>query len=317
MTRVLALDVGGTKLAAGVVDGDGTVLRSARVPTPREDPWSAVAALLDDVRGGEPVDGVGVGCGGPMSWPAGLVSPVNMPSWRGFPLRATLSARYPGVPVRLHNDAVCLAVAEHWRGAGAADHDLLGMVVSTGVGGGLVLRDRVVDGVTGNAGHIGHVTVEPGGPLCGCGNRGCLEAVARGPAVVARAQARGLAVADGRELAARAADGDAVAVEELARAGRALGVAIAGAATLLDLHTVVLGGGLSQSGPALWEPLQTALVEHARLGYLAGLRVVPPALGRHVGLVGAAALVLEDQYWSPAGSEPRDAGSHPPATPGP
>ncbi|MFD0470149.1 ROK family protein [Nonomuraea thailandensis] len=133
-----------------------------------------------------------MGCGGPLIWPDGEVSPLNIPGWRGFPLRARLAALFPSVPVRLHNDAVCLAVAEHWLGAGQGSDDMLGMVVSTGVGGGLILNGRLLHGRTGNAGHIGHVVVEPsGGPRCGCGGHGCLEAVARGPALVAWALEQG------------------------------------------------------------------------------------------------------------------------------
>jgi glucokinase len=288
---VLALDVGGTKLAAALVGDDGTLLRTARRPTPAE-PWPACVALLEEVRDGADVDGVGAGCGGPMRWPQGVVSPLNMPSWRDFPLREALSAQYPGVPVRVHNDAVCVALGEHWRGAGVGSSDLLGVVVSTGVGAGVVLGGQVLDGPTGGAGHLGHVVVEPDGPVCGCGGRGCLEAVARGPAVVAWARDRGSTAADGRQLAALAAGGDDVARAALARAGRALGVAFAGAAALLDLRLVVLGGGLSQAGAALWEPLHEAVAVHARLPFTQDLRVVPAALGQDAGLVGAAALVL-------------------------
>ncbi len=303
---VLALDVGGTKLAAGLVDDDGQVLRSERVPTPA-DPWPAVEALLARVRGDTAVDGAGIGCGGPMDWPAGAVSPLNIPAWRGFPLRDRVAGLLGGAPVRLHNDALCLAAAEHWRGAGRGTDDLLAMVVSTGVGGGLVLGGRLLDGPTGNAGHVGHVVAEPDGPDCPCGGRGCLEAVARGPAVVARARAAGSTARDGRELAALAAGGDPVAVRELARAGRAVGTVVAGVAALLDLRLVVLGGGLASSGEPLWAPLRAALDDHARIAFTAGLRVVPPGAGPEAGLVGAAALLLAgDAYWSPArGTVPR------------
>ncbi|MGN9840758.1 ROK family protein [Nonomuraea sp. H19] len=185
---ILAIDVGGTKMAAGLVAPDGTVVRSQRVATPQDADastlWKTLVELIEPLSHG--VEGVGVGCGGPMIWPDGEVSPLNIPGWRGFPLRARLAARFPGSPVRLHNDAICLAVAEHWKGAGQGSADMLGMVVSTGVGGGLILQRRLVNGGTGNAGHIGHVVVEPeGGPPCGCGGRGCLEAVARGPALTA------------------------------------------------------------------------------------------------------------------------------------
>ncbi|MBN6051251.1 ROK family protein [Nonomuraea sp. RK-328] len=174
---------------AGGVQAGGLVAAGGLVPAGGR---GRAGEAVDRRPAGWRVEGVGVGCGGPMRWPAGEVSPLNIPGWRGFPLRARLAERFPGVPVRLHNDAVCVAVAEHWRGAGQGTRDMLGMVVSTGVGGGLVLGGRLVDGGTGNAGHIGHVVVEPvDGPPCGCGGRGCLEAVARGPALTAWALARG------------------------------------------------------------------------------------------------------------------------------
>ncbi|AQZ68734.1 Transcriptional regulator/sugar kinase [[Actinomadura] parvosata subsp. kistnae] len=191
---ILAVDVGGTKMAAGLVAHDGTVTGTRRIATPQgadaETLWQTLADLIAPLAPG--AEGVGVGCGGPLTWPDGTVSPLNIPGWRGFPLRARLAALLPGLPVRLHNDAVCLAVAEHWLGAGRGSTDMLGMVVSTGVGGGLILGGRLHHGRTGNAGHIGHVVVEPaGGPRCGCGGHGCLEAIARGPALVTWALSHG------------------------------------------------------------------------------------------------------------------------------
>jgi glucokinase len=250
---------------------------------------------------GLPVVAAGVGCGGPMRWPGGVVSPVNIPGWRDFPLGTRL-ADLLGVPVRLHNDAVCAAVAEHWRGAGRGHPDMLGMVVSTGVGGGLVLADRVVDGASGNAGHVGHVVVDPAGPVCGCGGRGCLEAVARGPAVVAWAVEHGwapAAPADGRALAAAARAGDAVALAAYERAGTMLGRGIASAVALLDVTVVVVGGGFAASGDLLFDPLRAAYARHAGLPHVRAARVLPAALGAETGLLGAAALVLAgDRYWT-------------------
>ncbi|HEX3613959.1 MAG TPA: ROK family protein [Sporichthyaceae bacterium] len=306
----LAVDVGGTKLAAGVVDETGRVWHSARVPTPPggdgDTVWQALVGLIADVRGAasaagapEPA-GIGVGCGGPMRWPAGAVSPLNIGGWREFPLRDRLAGLADG-PVRVHNDAIALAVAEHWRGAGVGHRDVLGMVVSTGVGGGLVLGDRVVDGTSGNAGHIGHVVVDPAGPQCACGGFGCLEAVAAGPRTVAWALANGWAapVADGRSLVAAARAGHPVAVAALARAGTAVGVGIASATALCDVAVVVVGGGLTGAGELLFGPLRQALARHARLGFTRDVSVVPAALGADAGLVGAAALVLAgDRYWS-------------------
>lgn len=296
---VLALDVGGTKLAAAIVDDDGRIVRRDRTATVTADPWPAYAALLDGLVGNDHLDGIGIGCAGPMTWPVGDVSPLNVPGWRGFPLRATVAERWPGIPVRLHNDAVAFAIGEHWKGAAQGVDDMIGMVVSTGVGGGIVLGGRVVDGASGNAGHIGHVVAEPAGPECVCGGRGCLEAVARGPATVAWARERGCTAEDGVELATLAAGGDAIALAALERSGRAVGTVVGSVAALLDVRIVVVGGGLSESGPALWGPLQEAFATQAGLPYLAGATVVPPALGSDASLVGAAALVLAgDRYWS-------------------
>jgi len=303
----LAFDIGGTKLAAAAVDPTGRVLAGARTPTEpdldAEGLWRALLAVGDRVLDGAQPAGVGVGCGGPMHWPSGEVSPLNIPAWVDFPLRARLSERFPGIPVRVHNDAVAVAVGEHWRGAGRGLQQVLGMVVSTGVGGGLVLGGRLVDGASGNAGHIGHVVVEPDGPLCTCGGYGCLEAIARGPAVAAWAVEHGWQSppggGTGKDVADDAARGHPVAKAALQRAGSALGTAIASATALLDLEAVCIGGGLSQAGPLLLAPLEDAFRRHARMDFMRHVRVVPAALGQDAGLVGAAALVLAgDRYWS-------------------
>lgn len=310
-TAALVLDVGGTKLAGGVVDAGGRVIAAERVETPPRDVagaeslWRAVIGLLNrfrDVLAGRELLGVGVGCGGPMRWPDGEVSPLNIPAWRNFPLRRRLQQMYPDIPVRIHNDAVCMAVGEHWRGAGRAAENMLGMVVSTGVGGGLVMGGRLIDGASGNAGHVGHVVVDPEGPPCACGGRGCLEAVASGPRLAAWAAAHRWRSTDGataRELAADAARAHPVAKAAMDRAGRALGIAIASATHLLDLEVVAIGGGLSQAGPLIFEPLEETFRAHARLDFARKVRVVPAALGQEAGLVGAGALILAgDRYWS-------------------
>ncbi len=306
---VLALDIGGTKMAAALVDPGGRVVQTSRVDTPRgahadrEALWRTLTGLIRSVVDDElRIGGVGVGCGGPMTWPEGSVSPLNIPGWRAFPLRARLTELFPRTPVRVHNDAVCLAVGEHWRGAGRGVANLLGMVVSTGVGGGLVLGNRLVDGASGNAGHIGHVVVDPNGPDCSCGGQGCLEAFASGPRLAQWAREQGWQSATGdsaSELAADAARGHEVAARALERAGTALGVAIASAAHLCDLDVVAIGGGLSQAGPQLFDPLEVAFRRHARMDFAREVRVVPAELGQQAGLVGAAALVIcGDGYWS-------------------
>jgi glucokinase len=310
LSRALALDVGGTKLAAAWVDADGVVHGRREVPTAPtgaglgDELWQTVVELLDDVAAGERPGAVGVGCGGPMRWPDGVVSPVNLPAWRDFPLRDRVRDHFPSAQVRVHNDAVAMVAGEHWRGAARDVDAVLGVVVSTGVGGGLILGGRVVDGVGGNAGHVGHVVVEPNGPLCGCGGQGCLEAVARGPAVVAWALDRGWTAepgtaADGGSLAASAQAGNEVARAAFARAGNALGIGLASAVALLELQVVVVGGGLAGAGELLLAPARESFRRHAGLAFVRRARIVPAAAGRDAGLVGAAALVVPgDRYWA-------------------
>jgi glucokinase len=225
-----------------------------------------------------------------------VVSPLNIPGWRDFPLLDRMRERYAGArPAAIHNDAVALAVAEHRWGAGVGFGNVLGMVVSTGVGGGLVLGGRRVDGASGNAGHVGHVCVDPSGPVCACGGRGCLEAIARGPAIAEHAVALGWSgAATGEAVAEGARRGDAGCVAAFDRAGRATGVAIASVAALLDLDVVTVGGGIASAGEVFWAPLRTAFDEHAGFAFARKALVVAPALGVHAGLSGAAAIVLED-----------------------
>jgi len=310
---VLAIDVGGTKIAVGVVEPGGRLASWAQTETPRgleaEQLWRTLDVLCTnllaeqriDARGG--LAGVGCGCGGPLDWPVGRVSPLNIPAWRSFPLRERLHERFGGIPVRLHNDAICMAVGEHWRGAGRGRRNLLGMVVSTGVGGGLVLDGRLINGATGNAGHIGHVVVDPAGPFCTCGGRGCLEAIARGPALAAWAQGEGWRPGQtevtAKDLADDAAQGHPIGVAAMRRAGGALGIAIASAVQLCDVEVVSIGGGLAQAGPLLFEPLEEALRTHAGLDYARDVPVVAATLGQSAGLIGAAALIFaSDRYWA-------------------
>ncbi|MHB1854049.1 MAG: ROK family protein, partial [Acidimicrobiales bacterium] len=222
------------------------------------------------------VERCGVGSGGPMTRGGETVSPINIPGWRDFPLRARL-AEWTGLPVVVDNDAKALALAEGWQGAAAGETDFLAMVVSTGVGGGIVSEGRLIDGATGNAGHIGHLIVEPEGRSCGCGGRGCLEAEASGTAI---AEVTGAAPAEA---------GPAV----VERTGRLVGRAVASVANLLDLRLAVIGGSVALGfGAPFFTAAQAELDERARLDYSAGARVVPTGLGPTGGLIGAAALAF-------------------------
>ncbi|ALG14350.1 ROK family protein [Kibdelosporangium phytohabitans] len=294
---VLALDVGGTKIAAGVVDGRGEILARATRPTPLHDAGEAWQAVLDvsaEVLDGRTINGVGVACAGPVNASDGTVNPINVPCWQDFPLATRLHRAFDA-PVHLAGDGVCMALGEHWMGAGRGADFLIGLVVSTGVGGGLVLNGKPYGGRTGNAGHIGHVVVEPDGSPCTCGGLGCVETVAGGPHLVRWARQQGWRApdnADAAHLAASALSGNEIACSAFDRAGRAVGMGIAATAALCDLDLAVVGGGIAQAGDLLMDPIRRTLQDYAKLSYVDALRVVPAELGGHAGLVGAAALVI-------------------------
>jgi glucokinase len=295
----LTLDIGGTKIAVGLVDPSGVLVHAATVPTPKgqgaEQLWSATQRMIGDAMraAGGLIRGIGIGSAGPVDLATGTVSPINIPCWQAFPLRDRVAAAAPGVPVQLAGDGVCMALGEHWRGAARGADFVLGMVVSTGVGGGLVLDGMPYHGRTGNAGHVGHVVVELDGQPCSCGGHGCVETVAAGPWMTRWAIANGWAAPPGADAAvlAEAADaGDAVAVRAFRRGATALAAMIASVGAVCDLDLVVVGGGVAKSGRTLFDPLHEALAGYAGLEFIRGLRVVPAALGGDAGLIGAAAL---------------------------
>jgi glucokinase len=296
----LVLDIGGTKIAAGLVDSEGQLLHQNRQPTPHstdpEQVWAAAERTVADAlaaAGGE-VSGVGISSAGPIHLPDGTISPVNIVGWRGFPIRDRVAAAVPGVPVRLAGDGLCMALGEFWRGAGQGATFMLGMVVSTGVGGGLVLDGAPYDGRTGNAGHVGHVVVDQHGPPCSCGGRGCVEAIASGPHLVSWAREQGWVAAGdagAKELADAAVSGDGIALRAFRRGADALAAMIASVAAVCDLDLVVVGGGVANAGAVLFDPLHASLRSYTGLDFISGLRVVPAALGGEAGLIGAAALL--------------------------
>ncbi len=290
---VLAVDVGGTKMAAGLVSLDGSVLERGMVPTrawsdsgdggrleAAELLWGDLAALVGRVMtaAGE-ADSIvvaGAGCGGPMSLGGLDVSPLNIPAWRAFPLRSRL-ADLTGVATFVDNDAKALALGEGWVGAAAGCTDYIAMVVSTGVGGGIVLDGRLLGGRLGNAGHIGHIVVEPEGRECHCGARGCLEAEASGTAVAAiTGQPARLAPP-----------------EVVERTGMLVGRAISSVVNLLDLPLAVVSGSVALGfGAPFFRAAQDEMDQRCRLAFARGARVVPGGLGDRGPLIGAARVGL-------------------------
>ena len=274
----LAVDIGGTKVAAGLVGPAGDLVGRASTPTPTQPDADAmfrvVLAVVDAVEGDGNVRVCGVGCGGPMTRGGEEVSPLNIAAWRGFPLRARL-AEATGVPTYVDNDAKALALAEGWRGAARGHANFIAMVVSTGIGGGIVLDGRLLDGTSGNAGHVGHVIVVPDGRPCRCGGRGCLEAEASGPAIEA--------------LTGRPARDAEPAVIE--RTGRLVGQAVASVANLCDIGLAVVAGSVALGfGEPFFAAAQAELEARARLAFSAGARIVPGGLGADGPLIGAGAV---------------------------
>lgn len=302
---VAALDIGGTKIAGGLVDAAGRTVLTRTRPTPASPDARAVAqavhAVLDDLAAApewRAVVAVGIGSAGPVDITHGTVSPVNIPAWREFPLvrRVAGHPAVAGLPVTLAGDAVAMAAGEHLHGAARDAQNALCVVVSTGVGGGLILGGRVMAGATGNAGHIGHISVEMNGEPCPCGGRGCLERLASGPAIARHALAGGW-LPRGTDCSAEAVAhdaraGDPVAGAAFARAAQALAAGIAATAALVEIDTVVIGGGVAQAGAVLFDPLRTWLGRYATLAFTQGIRVLPAQQGPHAGLVGAAACAV-------------------------
>ncbi len=306
MRATAAVDLGGSWIRVGVVGPDGEVVRVVRVPTPQTGPEAVADRVAELVRGLGPLPAgpVGVAVPGPLSVREGVVfQPPNLRGWKEVPFRQMLEDRL-GRPVVLENDANAAAVGEWWRGAGQGARHLVYVTVSTGVGGGLVLDGRLYRGATDTAGEIGHVVVDPQGPVCSCGRVGHLEGLASGPAIARWTAERihegqpsvlaGREPFSAREVAEAAEAGDLLAQEAFRRAGRYLGWAVAGLVNLLNPEVVVVGGGVARAGRWLFEPLQEAARQSSFERPWKAVRVVPAALDEHAGLVGAAYVAVQE-----------------------
>ena len=297
----LAVDLGGTKVEAALVYPSGSLLDGSRHRRPTgatstsEQLAAAVTEAVRDALAALPAGatllGAGIGSAGPIAGTTGDVSPLNLGAWRDYPLGALVGRQVPDLPVTLRMDGICIALAEVWMGAAQGESNVMGMIVSTGVGGGLILGDRVIAGPTGNAGHIGHVAVAGFDDLCACGARGCLEAVASGPRTVAWAREHGFTGETGEQLAAAAAAGDATARAAIERSATAVGRAIASASALVDLDIVAIGGGFSHVSDDYIALVGAAVAGHSDFGFVTKTRVVASGLSGEGPLIGAAALV--------------------------
>ena len=271
-----AVDIGGTKLSVGVVSLTGEVLSHGRAATPQTNVWQALSELIKQQLAQTDVELVacGVGCGGPMTPDGELVSTLHISEWRDFPLRSRLQ-ELTQMPVYIDNDAKALVQGEVWCGAVAGQTDVIGMVVSTGVGGGIISGGKILNGRIGNAGHIGHVIVEPDGRLCACGSHGCLEAHASG---------RSIEAITGKP----AAEAD---FEVIQNTGRLVARALTSVGAIIDLRSAVIAGSVALGfGDPFFESVQNELNRIAKIEFVRDFTVCRAGLGQLSPLVGAAAV---------------------------
>lgn len=306
---VAGIDIGGTKIALAVAGPDGHIIERKRFParTAERGPHAIIEEALAEIERmlvgtGARLAAVGVGCGGPLDRARGLIlSPPNLPGWDEFPVVKIVEERL-GVPALLDNDANAAALGEHRHGAGRGYRHLVYITQSTGIGGGVIVRGELVHGVCDGAGEVGHMTVLPEGPECGCGARGCLEALCSGTAIARRARER-LAAGETSSLSAVSpADVTGRAVAEAARAGDAvasqvwdemihnLAVGVGNLFNILAPEAVIIGGGVSEAGEQLFGPLRERVRARARMLPPERINILQASLGGDSALHGAVIL---------------------------
>ncbi|MFE5720770.1 ROK family protein [Streptomyces erythrochromogenes] len=302
MKHVIALDVGGTGMKAALVAADGTLLHEARRATGRERGPDAVVETIQDFaaellatgreRFGRAASAAGVAVPGIVDADNGIAVYAANLGWRDVPLRALLTGRLGGIPVALGHDVRTGGLAEGRIGAGRGADRFLFVPLGTGIAGAIGIAGRIEAGAHGYAGEIGHIVVRPGGPDCGCGQRGCLETLASAAAVSrAWAAASGDPGADAADCAKAVASGDARAGEVWLSAVGALADGLVTAITLLDPRTLIIGGGLAEAGETLFTPLRKAVEERVTFQRLP--HIVPAALGDTAGCLGAGLLAWD------------------------
>jgi glucokinase len=310
---IVGVDIGGTKVACVLADAQGNILARQWQPTQSEAGWQGVVcqlfgmteAVLQGVDRRQ-VRGVGISCGGPLDSEKGIVySPPNLPGWDAVPIKQLFEERF-GLPTRLENDANATALAEYRFGAGRGTRNMVFMTWGTGIGGGLILEGRLYHGSNDLAGEVGHTTIVLDGPVCGCGKRGCLEALASGPAIARRArelaheapesllwQRTPPAEVTAQHVVEAAREGDTFARFVLSEAATYMGIGIANLSQILNPERVVLGTIAIKAGDLVLEPLRRALQVHAWGRVREVLQVVPAELGDRAQDLAAICLWLQ------------------------
>ncbi|MGW7466326.1 ROK family protein [Streptomyces xantholiticus] len=302
MRHVIALDVGGTGMKAALVGVDGTLLHEARRATGRERGADAVVesvlGFAEDLRAhgqrhlGTAAEAAGVAVPGIVDAEHGIAVYAANLGWRDVPMRKLLSRRLDGAPVALGHDVRTGGLAEGRIGAGRGIDRFLFVPLGTGIAGAIGIAGTIEAGAHGCAGEIGHIVVRPGGPVCGCGQRGCLETLASAAAVTrAWAAASGDPAADAADCAKAVEAGDKTATTVWQEAVDALADGLVTALTLLDPRTLIIGGGLAEAGETLFTPLRAAVEERVTFQKLP--TIVPAALGDTAGCLGAGLLAWD------------------------
>lgn len=311
LRRAIAIDLGGTHYRVAVGTSQGTLewrtSRDTRVERGRDavldSTFASVEEALASVSDRSSVRGIGIGAPGPLDpWAGVIFNPPNLPGWDNTPLKTLFEQRF-GLRTVVGNDANLAAVGEHQYGAGKGFAHVIYVTVSTGIGGGIIVDNRLLLGQCGFAGEVGHMTIDMGGPPCPCGNVGCLETLASGTAIARTARELVAAGAQtslnqlplqeitAKAVAEAAYNGDAVARRILREAGLALGVGMVNLAHLFNPQRVIVGGGVSNAGELLWEPMRETVRTRAMTSCQRGLEIVPAALGDDAGLLGAIATI--------------------------
>ncbi len=306
MKAILGVDIGGTNIKLGMVAESGDILESGSIPTLGEKgPYDAARRIAEwlEERGGDDVTAAGIACAGLIDGGRGLLySSPNLPGWKNAPISEIFGSLLK-MPVVVDNDANCAAWGEYCAGSGKGSGIFVCLTLGTGVGGGIVLDGKLYRGSQGLAGEIGHHIVLEGGPICGCGNRGCLEAMIKAGAIVARAAGRIEASGESvlgsnrrftaKDVYVAARGGDRIAIETLAETGLYLGVGLINIVHIFNPEIIAVGGGVAGAGDLLLEPARAAMRERMMDEIFSPVRVVSALLGNKASFIGASLLAKE------------------------
>lgn len=309
----IGIDVGGTNVKIALVDNKGKIIYSNSIPTRAEMGYEytinnmkeAITELIKETKSDpKNIESIGFGFPGQIDYQKGIVRLApNIPGWVDVPIAEIMEKEF-GIPTRVDNDVRCAALGELNYGAGQGCENLICITVGTGIGSGLVINGKLVRGASNAAGEIGHIKLDMnGGPLCGCGDRGCLEAFASGPSIVAMAEEyiKGGKSTKYRELAnpditpyivsEAAKQGDPVAKRIFTIVGEYIGIGLASVVNLLNPEKIIIGGGVAAAGDLLLTPIKESLIKRAMPIAGSAVEIVPAQLGNSAGVIGASLLI--------------------------